>query len=310
MLSPLLTAEPFAPCAGTVARLLKALQPLLLIALLLWHGALAALVSQLRAALAGAPAQLLRPAAWRDALLARAMPVLLAASDEMWAPVKRDLVAHARGDVLEVGAGSGMTLKYYRRSEVRRVGGAAAGVRCLLHAITRTPFLPSLTRAARQVSSLVLLEPFAELHPPLRSAIAEHGLADVASLVPHGVHERSALAKAGVRAASFDTVVLVQVLCSIPEPQAHLAYLQSLLRPGGRLLLFEHVGSASRLTRAVQRAWTYPLWRFAAAGCCLDRDSGVWLAQLGGWKHVELLRPASEDDGDVVPHAVGIFTKA
>ena len=156
----------------------------------------------------------------------------------------------------------------------------------------------------------MLLEPFAELHAPLRSAIAAHGLGDVATLVPHGVHERRALAQAGVRAARFDTVVLVQVLCSIPEPHAHLAYLQSLLAPGGRLLLFEHVGSASRLTRAVQRAWTYPLWRFVAAGCCLDRDSGVWLAQLGGWKHVELLRPASEDDGDVVPHAVGIFTKA
>jgi hypothetical protein len=120
MLSPLLTAEPFAPCAGAAARLLKAAQPLLLVGLLLWHGALAALATQLRAALAGAPAQLLRPAAWRDALLARAMPVLLAASDETWAPVKRDLVAHAHGSVLEVGAGSGMTLKYYRRSEVRR----------------------------------------------------------------------------------------------------------------------------------------------------------------------------------------------
>ena len=45
------------------------------------------------------------------------------------------------------------------------------------------------------------------------------------------------------RDASFDTVVTSCTLCSVPEPVTALRELRRVLRPGGRLLMFEHVRS-------------------------------------------------------------------
>jgi ubiquinone/menaquinone biosynthesis C-methylase UbiE len=43
--------------------------------------------------------------------------------------------------------------------------------------------------------------------------------------------------------ASFDTVVCELGLCSIPHPDAAVAEMRRVLRAGGELLLFDHVGS-------------------------------------------------------------------
>jgi ubiquinone/menaquinone biosynthesis C-methylase UbiE len=40
---------------------------------------------------------------------------------------------------------------------------------------------------------------------------------------------------------SFDTVTLVYVLCTVPDPGAALREIARVLRPGGRLLFIEHV---------------------------------------------------------------------
>jgi ubiquinone/menaquinone biosynthesis C-methylase UbiE len=43
--------------------------------------------------------------------------------------------------------------------------------------------------------------------------------------------------------ASFDTVVCTLGLCSIPDDRKAIAEMKRVLRPGGRLLLLDHVGS-------------------------------------------------------------------
>lgn len=54
--------------------------------------------------------------------------------------------------------------------------------------------------------------------------------------------------------ASFDTVVCTLGLCSIPDARAAVAEMRRLLRPGGRVLLLEHVRSPRPFIRMVQRA--------------------------------------------------------
>ena len=54
--------------------------------------------------------------------------------------------------------------------------------------------------------------------------------------------------------ASFDTVVCTLSLCNIPDDRKAVAEMKRVLRPGGWLLLLDHVRSSSRLGRALQRA--------------------------------------------------------
>lgn len=52
---------------------------------------------------------------------------------------------------------------------------------------------------------------------------------------------------------SFDTVVTTFSLCTIPDDRAAVAEIKRVLRPGGRLLLAEHVRSPVAPVRAVQK---------------------------------------------------------
>jgi ubiquinone/menaquinone biosynthesis C-methylase UbiE len=54
--------------------------------------------------------------------------------------------------------------------------------------------------------------------------------------------------------ATFDTVVCTFALCSIPDIDTALDEMTRVLRPGGNLILVDHVASSSRIARGVQRA--------------------------------------------------------
>ena len=63
-------------------------------------------------------------------------------------------------------------------------------------------------------------------------------------------------------AASFDTVVCTYGLCAIPDDRRAVREMSRVLRPGGLLLLADHVAGTAWPTRAVQRlleVFTVPL---------------------------------------------------
>ena len=53
--------------------------------------------------------------------------------------------------------------------------------------------------------------------------------------------------------ASFDTVLATLTLCSIPDDLTAVAEMARVLRPGGRLVLLDHVASPSPAVRRTQR---------------------------------------------------------
>lgn len=71
---------------------------------------------------------------------------------------------------------------------------------------------------------------------------------------------------------TFDTVVASLVFCSIPdyEAAAHEAF--RVLKPGGRLLFFEHVRSPDQWLSNIQGVFN-PFWKIFACGCHLNRDT-------------------------------------
>ena len=80
--------------------------------------------------------------------------------------------------------------------------------------------------------------------------------------------------------SSLDAVLCCLVLCSIPDPQRALSEVYRVLKPGGNLVVFEHVKSQHAVTHAVQEVLN-PLWRPMACGCQLQRDSLQFIKQAG-----------------------------
>ncbi|GAA3646156.1 class I SAM-dependent methyltransferase [Lentzea roselyniae] len=52
--------------------------------------------------------------------------------------------------------------------------------------------------------------------------------------------------------ASFDTVVCTLGLCGVPDERGAITEMQRVLKPGGKLLLLDHVGSHHRIVHFVQ----------------------------------------------------------
>jgi ubiquinone/menaquinone biosynthesis C-methylase UbiE len=63
--------------------------------------------------------------------------------------------------------------------------------------------------------------------------------------------------------ASFDTVVCTLSLCNISDDLRAIAEMKRVLRPGGRLLLLDHVRASSKVWLAVQRVLEPLSWRFS-----------------------------------------------
>jgi ubiquinone/menaquinone biosynthesis C-methylase UbiE len=64
--------------------------------------------------------------------------------------------------------------------------------------------------------------------------------------------------------SSFDTVLCTFGLCAIPGPATAVGEMARVLRPGGRLILVDHVASSSRVVRGVQ--WLLELASVPLAG--------------------------------------------
>ncbi len=73
-----------------------------------------------------------------------------------------------------------------------------------------------------------------------------------------------------------------QVLCSVPSPSAALAEIRRVLRPGGRLLLLEHVRAPEeRRVLCLMQRLLNPLWGLVGDGCSMTRDTLAAVREAG-----------------------------
>jgi ubiquinone/menaquinone biosynthesis C-methylase UbiE len=87
--------------------------------------------------------------------------------------------------------------------------------------------------------------------------------------------------------ASFDTVVCALSLCTIPSPEAAVGEMRRVLRPGGRLLLLDHIGSTWPPLYAAQ--WLAERVTIRTAGEHFTRRQ-LPLVQAAGFQVVETER--------------------
>ncbi|MFC7878360.1 class I SAM-dependent methyltransferase [Isoptericola sp. NPDC057391] len=141
-----------------------------------------------------------------------------AAERRMFPGLRRRVCALAEGRTLEVAVGTGLNLEHYPSAVTARPGG-------LVGVDQSTGMLDVARRRAARLG--LGLDPAADLRQGDAQAL---DLPD----------------------ASFDTVVCTFSLCGIGDDRAALAEMVRVLRPGGLLLLADHVASSVWPLRALQ----------------------------------------------------------
>src|SRR5215217_1686284 len=76
--------------------------------------------------------------------------------------------------------------------------------------------------------------------------------------------------------ASFDTVVCTLSLCNIPDDRRAIAEMKRVLRPGGRLLLLDHVRATSKAWLTTQRVLQPLFGGPHATICCAVLSNTSW----------------------------------
>ncbi|KAJ5947860.1 hypothetical protein N7466_000875 [Penicillium verhagenii] len=202
----------------------------------------------------------------------------------------------ARGVVLDIGPGTGTQMPLLRSKEITALYGA---------------------------------EPCRSLHSELRAKTIAEGVSEKYHIMPCGVSAKELIpalrdTETGVTEAYdskpengvFDTILCVRVLCSIPDMEKTTKELYGLLKPGGRLLVTEHVvnkwttAKGSVAGRLAQAFYMLLGWRFYIGDCCLDRDTEKVLREAasvdGGWESVDLEKSF---EWSAMPYLSGILTK-
>lgn len=135
--------------------------------------------------------------------------------------MRRELLAAARGRVLELGAGTGLNLEHYPES----------------------------------IESLTLVEPDPYMTKQLRDKLEEGGGSAKITVV-EAPGEDLPFAD-----DSFDTVAVTLVLCTVSDAAAALAEIKRILKPDGELLFLEHVRSydpgMAKWQDRLERPWRF-----------------------------------------------------
>ncbi|KAI9707466.1 MAG: hypothetical protein M1836_000427 [Candelina mexicana] len=199
------------------------------------------------------------------------------------------ILSTATGTVLELGPGSGGQVKYLTNPSTQAIYGA---------------------------------EPCEGLHKALRKSVADAGLGDkyhvlgcggeIGSLVP-GL-AKAGLLRDGETSEVFDSIVCVRVLCSVPNIEETVKGLYALLKPGGRIIICEHVVNpggemSSTLARILQGVYMLMGWKIFLGGCHLDRDTLGALQKAGGSGGWERVKIEMQSEWSTIPHALGVLVK-
>lgn len=113
-------------------------------------------------------------------------------------------------------------------------------------------------------ATLVAIEPNRYMHTRLQHAA-------LARRIHLDLRERMA-EETGIPDGSVNTVISSLVLCTVHDPDAVLAEVRRILRPGGTFRFVEHVvAKEGTRTRTAQRMFRRP-WAWTFEGCSCERD--------------------------------------
>lgn len=178
-----------------------------------------------------------------DRIVAALLPAVMRSADNQQKKLKQELLKGLRGHVVDVGAGSGITLQYLTSPDIDQVTAVEPNVH----------LLPVLEKMGQ---TLCL--------PKLRV------IGGVLSDVPE----------------KADAIIFANVLCEVSDVRGTLNEAMGKLRPGGRLIFWEHTGYPGGWRLAIQRAFNH-WWKVVSGGCNCDRDPVAALKSLPNLAEVQ-----------------------
>ena len=120
-------------------------------------------------------------------------------------------------------------------------------------------------RYYRPSTQVIGIEPNPYMHDTLREHAKRRGME--LELVAASAHDT------GLADQSVDAVVCTLVLCTVEDPEAVVAEVRRILRPGGRFIFVEHVAAAPGTPLAgLQKMVRHP-WCWCFEGCQVTRDT-------------------------------------
>ncbi len=185
---------------------------------------------------------------------------------------RREVIASAAGRVLEIGVGVGRNLPHYSAAASEVVGIEVSQA--------------MLEKTAQRI---IRLREGGTALPSIDLRLAD------ATELPFGDGE-------------FDAVISFLVFCSLPKPDLTAAEIFRVLRPGGRVHVFEHVAArAPRLRKWQDRL--NPIWNRVSCGCNLNRDTRA-VFQRAGFDCSALNQVVRDDSLSVTgPKLVGVAAR-
>lgn len=152
------------------------------------------------------------------------------------------------------------------------------------------------------------------MHPLIRQNAQNHGYSEAdgtLTILPCGVEELDA------SSTRVDTVISVLTLCTVPRPNATIpTMIQTVLKPGGLLLYYEHVLSSKSDVAWWQRFWA-PMWTIFFDGCRMDRPTHLWVERMkrddgsekSMWVDGERWNKLGESEENLFFHQAGRYQK-
>jgi len=151
-----------------------------------------------------------------------------------------ELVSQLRGEVLEVGSGTGINFIHYHK-DARVTALEPSG-----------EMIKVSSRKKCNCSNITYLQ----------MSITDNEL-------NNHLHDHS-----------FDFIISTLVLCTVPDPEKAISNYRRLLKPGGKLVVLEHIHSISKRDRRLQNL-VNPFWKAFSEGCNLNRQTDKLLIETG-----------------------------
>jgi len=193
-----------------------------------------------------------------------------------------NLLKDVSGDVVEIGAGTGVNFRCWNESS--RDGAPGSNIKSWT-GVDNNPYMEAY----------------------LRNSTVDNHIA-----FPITLYVADATKLVNISDNSVDSVVLTHLLCSVPDPMAILQEAHRILKPGGTLYFLEHVAADpdKDYILYLTQKFIEPTWKVIGDGCGFRETENDLEAVRASYKTLQYRHFHADIPFPFVrPHIVGTATK-